>query len=32
MDSKALFRCENFLDFAIVSLSFVCNKYYPIMD
>ena len=30
--NKALFRCENFLDFTTVALSFVCDKYYPIMD
>jgi len=28
--SWALFRCENFLNFATVALSFVCGKYYPI--
>jgi hypothetical protein len=27
-----LFRCENILDFATVALSFVCGKYYPIME
>jgi len=31
-DPKALFRCENFLDFATVVLSFVCGKYCPIMN
>ena len=29
---SALFRCEKILDFATVALSFVCGKYYPIMD
>jgi len=30
--SKTLFRCEIFLDFATVALSFVCDKYCSIMD
>ena len=30
--ARALFRCEMFLDFATVALSFVCGKYYSIMD
>jgi len=30
--TKVLFRCENFLDFATVALSFVCGKYCPIID
>jgi len=29
---KALFRCEKILDFATVTLSFVCGKYYSIID
>jgi hypothetical protein len=29
---KDLFRCENFLDFATVTLSFVYGKYCPIID
>ena len=28
----ALFRCEKILDVATVALSFVCDKYCPIMD
>ena len=32
VDNKVLFRCEIFLDFATVALSFVCGKYCPIMD
>ena len=28
----ALFRFENFLDFATIALFFVCDKYYPIID
>jgi len=30
--TKALFRCEKFLDFATVALSFVCGKYFPIIN
>ena len=30
--SKALFSLENFLVLATVALSFVCDKYCPIMD
>ena len=30
--AMALFRCEIFLDFATVALSFVCGKYCPIID
>ena len=30
--TKALFRCENFLDFATVTLSFVCGKYCLIIN
>jgi len=30
--NKALFRCEIFLDFATVALSFVCDKYCLIID
>jgi len=29
---KALFSSEKILDFGTVALSFVCDKYYPIMD
>jgi hypothetical protein len=29
--TKALFSCENFLDFTTAALSFVFNKYYSIM-
>jgi len=32
LGTKALFRCENFLNFATVALSLVCDKYYPIID
>ena len=30
--SKQLFSSEKILDFGIVALSFVCDKYYPIVD
>jgi len=30
--TTALFRCVKILDFATVIFSFVCGKYYPIMD
>ena len=30
--SKALFSLGKILDFATVVLSFVCGKYYPIID
>ena len=30
--AKALFRCENILDFATVALSFVYDKYCSIID
>jgi len=30
--SRALFSSEKISDFGIVALSFVCDKYYPIMD
>jgi len=30
--TKALFRCEKFLDFATVAFSFVFDKYYLIID
>jgi len=30
--TKALFRSEKFLNFATVAVSFVCDKYYPIID
>jgi len=30
--TKTLFRCEFFLNFATVALSFVCGKYCPIID
>jgi len=30
--TKALFSCEKFLDFGIVALLFVCDKYCPIID
>ena len=29
---RALFRCENFLDFVTVAFSFVCGKYCLIID
>jgi len=32
MEFQALFRCEKILDFATVALSFVCGKYYSIID
>jgi len=31
-NTGALFRYEKILDFATVALSFVCGKYYPIID
>jgi len=31
-DSRALFSFEKISDFGTVALSFVCEKYYPIMD
>jgi len=30
--TEALFRYENFLNFATVALSFVCSKYCPIIE
>jgi hypothetical protein len=30
--TKPLFTCKKILNFATVALSFVCGKYYPIMD
>ena len=32
LETKALFRCEIFLDFVTIALSFVCGKYCPIID
>jgi len=32
LHSKALFSFEKFLDFGTVAISFVCSKYYPIID
>ena len=29
---NALFRCEKILNFVVVAFSFVCDKYYPIVD
>jgi hypothetical protein len=30
--TKVLFRCEKILDFVTIALSFVYDKYFPIMD
>jgi len=31
-NTEALFSSEKILDFGTVALSFVCDKYYPIVD